>query len=1012
MLNVVDIADYESKLDPKVDRTLEWVILKPQYSDWTSNPKTKLLWVTGSAGCGKTVLASFISRYMIEVNSDSLVCKFFCDEKIEQHRSPLVLLKSIIFQIVSKRKRLWRLVRKAFGMGGSRFFSQFDALWNLLLQIARAEKKYQITIIIDALDEFEKDARKSIVSRVAELLSYGDTTLVKVLITSRPNAETAIDFQACSPHLTQLSLEESREDIDNDIRCVVHYRLERLVQTGACMPLVRESVEKTLVTKADQTFLWIKFVLPLLESRRMLLLPEAEVMLATIPTTLTALYRHLLLEIPVLDRALAAKVLRLLVICDTPLTGEEIGVISTITDDHQSLSSLAPEQLVLKRQSVPALLRDLVRIHGSRIELVHQSLKDYLIALSRDSQDEFAVTFGVDITRDKVIVLEACSLYLTLEDFERDVYTTVRDAEETDNEGSENMSRDPSSDDELELSTSGLGLSVMEGGQIFEQNPFVAYSTWTAVHEKFPLFPYAALHWAVDFAKCEGRVSESHCSRALALCNADTLRFKNWFHYFWYEQGPLEDFPAVIDTLMVVAYFGHTRNLSRLLLEPKYVEAELLSRALYWAARQGHGACVEVLLFQPHYNLQSSRVNGQTALSAAAQFGQLSCVKLLLDDERVNINQQDDYGRTALAFAISHNHEEIVSELLAHDTVDINLADKSLNTPLHMAVDAASITILSKLLHDQRAQTGCLDNHGRSILSWAAEVGVLDSVALIMQNSRIPSDQTDSADRTPLSYAAQHGHLPVVKKLIATRLPVDQPDLAKRTPLSYASQHGHLSVVRKLIEDGHANPLIKDKDGRNAHSWAAMLRNSNVLRYLTRKFPAGADVPDHNGWTPLAWALNPPGYPENILVLLRHGHVDVERKDAVSGRTVLSWIASYKYPQIASELIEFEDLDLDTTDLGGRTPLSEAAGSGSLEIVELLMATGRVDVNSRDLRGHTPLSWAARSGNAEIVKLLLSDPAVSVDVKSSAGETALDLAKKFNQIETVELLENFTTRRQ
>ena len=117
----------------------------------------------------------------------------------------------------------------------------------------------------------------------------------------------------------------------------------------------------------------------------MLLLPEAEAMLAIIPLTLSALYRHLLLDIPDPDRSTAAKVLPLLIIYDRPLTGEEIGIIFTITLNHWSISSLTPEHLILGRESVQALLGPLVRIHGSRIELVHQSLRDYLTSLSRGS---------------------------------------------------------------------------------------------------------------------------------------------------------------------------------------------------------------------------------------------------------------------------------------------------------------------------------------------------------------------------------------------------------------------------------------------------------------------------------------------------------------------------------------------------------------------------------------------------------------------------------------------------
>ena len=88
--------------------------------------------------------------------------------------------------------------------------------------------------------------------------------------------------------------------------------------------------------------------------------------------------------------------LRLLVICDRPLTGDEIALMLTITSNHRLASSLTTEHLPFGYESVQAVLGDLVRIHGSHIELVHQSLKEYLTTLLSGIQDTLAIRFGVD----------------------------------------------------------------------------------------------------------------------------------------------------------------------------------------------------------------------------------------------------------------------------------------------------------------------------------------------------------------------------------------------------------------------------------------------------------------------------------------------------------------------------------------------------------------------------------------------------------------------------------------
>ena len=84
LLNIVDVAEYEAKLDPRVEGTLEWVLHSREYNDWVSEPATTLLRVTGYMGCGKTVLTSFIWRYLNEQPPKTLTCRFFCDEKVEE----------------------------------------------------------------------------------------------------------------------------------------------------------------------------------------------------------------------------------------------------------------------------------------------------------------------------------------------------------------------------------------------------------------------------------------------------------------------------------------------------------------------------------------------------------------------------------------------------------------------------------------------------------------------------------------------------------------------------------------------------------------------------------------------------------------------------------------------------------------------------------------------------------------------------------------------------------------
>lgn len=945
---------------------MEWIFHKPQYSDWISNSSSRLLWVTGYVGCGKTILASFIARYLGDVHSKTVICKFFCDGKTEDHRDPRALLRSLIFQLVNQRRKLWRLVKKASDAGGFHIFNQFDALWNLFVQIVRSENKYSVIIVIDALDELDPFAQSRLVARLFEVMSLGEKTSLKVFITSRPNAWVVVDSVTHSPDLVQLSLEDSKDEIDSDIRSVVRHRLQQMEKRGACKPAVREALEKLLVARADQTFLWIKLVLPLLEERRLLLLPDVETLVAHLPISLQSLYEHFLTSIPEGDRSIAAKVLRLLVTCNRPMTGEEIGIILTISSAHRSASVLGAEDLLLGQESIVALLGPLVRVHNSRIELLHHSLKEYLIDLSAQKLDSPVASFGVDTAQESILVVKACTMYLSLADFDQDMYAVQR-----------SIQNEMMYEEEVRSSRSSASMILdpdLFAEPVMEKDDFTDDSIWAAINAKYPLFDYAALHWAAHFTRCGESIADEDCGVvALALCETKSTRLKNWFRYHWLRKEDPEPFPTVVDDLMIASYFGLTQSLLRALSKAGYSDQPSLMRALFWSSRQGNSACVKILLQHSEHHPDASRADSQSPLLAAALFGHLDCLKILLGDSRIDINQQDATGRTALFLAVSNNHQKIVTELLARDGIDVNRQNQTGNTPLHMAVDAASDSIVAELLKDKRADLNRLDRRGRGILSWAAELGATESALRIIETKRFATQEKDEAGRSPLSYAAQHGHL---------------------------------SVVKLLIEKGGASPPGVDGHGRNAHSWAARQRSADVLRYLIQKYPQGADLPDISGWTPLAWTLDPPGYLDNMTLLLRSGRVEVNRKDDVHQRTYLSWTASYGNASMASELIRTAGIDLEAQDFSGRTPLSEAAGSGSLDIVELLVATGKVDINQLDYSNQTPLSWAARGGHLEVVHYLLSLPDVAVEVRNTSGETALDIAEMFDRTEIAHVLRN------
>jgi ankyrin repeat protein len=969
-LNSMDIAEYEARLARPIEGTLEWVRDNPEYIAWMSSKDANLLWVTGYAGCGKTTMAAYIVQCLSKYpQPNAIVCRFFCDNKNEEHQNATILLRSLIFQIVDRRKKLVKLVRKASDSGGMQIFDRFDALWNLFVRLVQAERTFRISVVIDAIDECDESTQKRILDRISELLALGDSTSVKFFITSRPDTPTILAMSLSSTRLVRLALEQRQDKISHDVNLVIHHRVNNIIERGGCKPSTGQKIADLLIAKADKTFLWVSLVLPQLEARRVLESPDIFSSIERLGTGVALIYTQFLSSIPEEDQALAARMLRLLVVSAETLTSDEFGIFLAIDHKYKS-TTFRHDSILFDAKTAQAALGPLVRVSDSKIELAHLTLKEYLLELSNRPNDPLSKIFGVDLLRDTVTLATACISYLLLDEFQGDIFSG----------NSPTMSSPISMAKEmLYENEDGDSLFAFDlfDDPMFEDVSTLSKSRVEMLRSHYGLFHHAAVHWATYYTRCEDAVTTEQEQDAIALY--ETQRSANWFRYYWYERHSWDSYPSNINPLMISAYFGHTRMLQRFLSEKDYEDRQIVGRALYWAARQGHAGCVEsILLYHEDIGDYYDCTIGESPLGTAAQYGNQQCLFEILRFDRVDVNLQNAHGRTPISLAAVNDHEDVVTTLLSREDILVDLPDKAQSTPFLWAVSAGSIRVVSHFLSDKRVNKEHTDISGRNALSYAAGDGTIEMVENLLKSGMInPGSQ----------------------------------DIHGRTPLSYAAQYGQYDIVRALVKSGRSNISARDKDGRIALSWAARQGDSRVLHYLLKREVSCARIPDANGWLPLAWALDPPGYPDNIRILLQSMTAEeVNRKDDVHGRTTLSWTAAYGYLEITRHLVSFNGIDLEAGDNNGRTPLSYAAGNGNVEVAKALIQTERVQVDSRDENGRTPLSWAAAEGQCPMVEFLLTCPGVDALSTDNIGRTPVDYASLHGYDTVVQVLEEHANR--
>jgi len=217
-------------------------------------------------------------------------------------------------------------------------------------------------------------------------------------------------------------------------------------------------------------------------------------------------------------------------------------------------------------------------------------------------------------------------------------------------------------------------------------------------------------------------------------------------------------------------------------------------------------------------------------------------------------------------------------------------------------------------------------------------------------------------------------------------------------------QRGDIDGVREFIAEID-NVDIRNADQATLLHIAAWYGFAEIVELLVN---ASADVNaiNHDGWTPLHYALRLPrnealriGLLEEktqIIEFLISNGANVNAQDK-NGRTPLMFLAAFfghvqHYNQIITQILEAfsrSDIDLHVQHIGGKAALSWASSVSNESVVEWLIQNN-ADVNLRDDMGATALVFAVMEGNERIVRMLI-DAGAEVNVYAD-GMTPLHVA--------------------
>lgn len=147
-----DKARIERTKDNLLKESLIWVFDDANFKDWRNNNHTKLLWIKGDPGKGKTMLMigliEEVSKQLETHPEAGLLSYFFCQAIDPRLRSATSVLSGLIYLIAIQNRPLIRHIRKIYDVSGPSMFGEVNQIFSAMVKDPTIAKAYLMDISI------------------------------------------------------------------------------------------------------------------------------------------------------------------------------------------------------------------------------------------------------------------------------------------------------------------------------------------------------------------------------------------------------------------------------------------------------------------------------------------------------------------------------------------------------------------------------------------------------------------------------------------------------------------------------------------------------------------------------------------------------------------------------------------------------------------------------------------------------------------------------------------------
>ncbi|GAW20559.1 hypothetical protein ANO14919_100670 [Xylariales sp. No.14919] len=348
-----------------------WILDHKDFQRWRDDEGSRLLWIRGDPGKGKTMLLCGIIDELDDTGTgDRNVVYYFCQATSNQLNQATSVLRGLIFSLLSQRRELLESVRKDIDEAGEQRFQDMNG-WAALCRIfnrliEETEARQQTTyLIVDALDECLQGQ-----SGLLEWIAALSSSRLRVLVSSRnwPSIESGL---SSATRKIMLQLELNAGSISAAVDRYIDFKTIDLARSKGLDTETREAARQYLKSNSGNTFLWVALVCKKLgreDTHPWAVLDT----LYKFPPGLDELYKRMATQFIDSENAeICRQVLAAQVLAYRPLSLTEL--LSLVESPEMFL------QLTRWLPTVVKLCGSFLTVKDDTIYFVHQSAKDYLI---------------------------------------------------------------------------------------------------------------------------------------------------------------------------------------------------------------------------------------------------------------------------------------------------------------------------------------------------------------------------------------------------------------------------------------------------------------------------------------------------------------------------------------------------------------------------------------------------------------------------------------------------------